>query len=123
MGCNGHKSLIKFNDSNSFLDLIVHNINIYNISTRLLLLNSFNTSVDTKSFLSSNYPTLKWQEVPQYPFKKINQNTMRPYDVVVRFFNPPGHGSVYFDLYYSEVFYMNFYQMILSMYLYLMRII
>ena len=86
MGCNGPKSLIKFNDSNSFLDLIVHQYQHCNVSTRLLLLNSFNTSLDTKSFLSSNYPTLKWQEVLQYPFKKINQNTMRPYDADDSFF-------------------------------------
>ena len=102
MGCNGPKSLIPCVSNRTFLDIIIQQHEASPISSSLILLNSFNTSADTNTFFSQSYPTMKWTEIMQYPFKKINARTQQPYESNdVAHFNPPGHGSVYFDLYHS----------------------
>ena len=104
MGCNGPKSLIPCASNRTFLDIIIQQYEA-SISSSLILLNSFNTSADTNAFFSQSYPTVKWTEIMQYPFKKINAQTQQPYESNdMAHFNPPGHGSVYFDLYHSGVY-------------------
>ncbi len=105
MGCKGPKSLVQCDtNGDTFLDKIIQNFNSSSISSHLILLNSFNTSSDTSTFINSKYPDLDWLEVLQYPFKKIDLVSNQPFKQHDPFFlNPPGHGSVYFDLYYSGV--------------------
>ena len=103
MGCEGPKSLIQCDSSGrSFIDVIVDMHERSPISSHLVFLNSFNTSSATSKFLNSTYPDLNWVEVMQYPFKKINLATNEPFEEASpNVLNPPGHGSVYFDLYHS----------------------
>ena len=47
---------------------------------------------------------MSWHNVTQQAFKKIDAHSRLPLDSnSADAFNPPGHGSVYFDLYYSGV--------------------
>lgn len=103
MGCQGPKSLIQCDSrGRTFMDVIVDMHKRSAISSALVLLNSFNTSALTGAYLGNHYPHLDWFEVLQHPFKKIDCHTHRPFDGEDPFFyNPPGHGSVYYDLYHS----------------------
>ncbi len=103
MGCSGPKSLIKCApDGRNFLDIIVDHYQQNEAITDLIFLNSFNTSDQTTAFLNDQYPNLTWHEVMQHAFKKIDLSTNRPFsDDSLDRYNPPGHGSIYFDLYYS----------------------
>jgi len=103
MGCDGPKSLIQCDSrGRTFIDVIVDMHERSSISSALVLLNSFNTSTLTSAYLANHYPNLDWFEVLQHPFKKIDLKTNHPFTGVDPFFyNPPGHGSVYYDLYYS----------------------
>ena len=103
MGCSGPKSLIPIEPNGStFLDRIVQRFEQNDHAKKLILLNSFNTSSQTTEFLDNNYPHLDWVEIYQHSFKKIDLNTGHPFqsnDLI--YYNPPGHGSIYFDLYHS----------------------
>ena len=103
MGCTGPKSLIPCSNNNDrFLDIIIRNYQASSIADHLILLNSFNTSDQTISYMNTNYSNISWTEVMQYPFKKINSQKKLPFEADdLTYYNPPGHGSVYFDLYYS----------------------
>lgn len=105
MGCQGPKSLIQCHSSGqTFLDFIVSAHLKNPISHELIFLNSFNTSNETRHYLNKTFPDLTWSEVIQYPFRKIDEMTEAPFKGNDSFFfNPPGHGSVYFDLYYSGI--------------------
>ena len=103
MGCSGPKSLIQISeDGNCFLDYIIQSFNLNSNATDLTLLNSFNTSSQTKAFLASNYPNLNWHELYQYSFRKVSATSLVPFESDSNTaFNPPGHGSVFYDLYHS----------------------
>ncbi len=103
MGCDGPKSLIQCDSrGRTFIDVIVDMHERSSISSALVFLNSFNTSALTGAYLTNHYPNLDWFEVLQHPFQKIDLKTNRPFTGVDPFFyNPPGHGSVYYDLYHS----------------------
>ena len=105
MGCSGPKSLVQCDvDGRCFMDVIVNMHQKSEVASKLIFLNSFNTSVPTVTFLDKNYPDLDYLEVLQHAFPKINQKTNQPFTSEDPFFyNPPGHGSVYFDLYHSGV--------------------
>ena len=100
MGCSGPKSLIPCTQNGkTFMDLIVEQFNsISHKGSSLIFLNSFNTSNQTNQFLTTNYPNLNYSEVMQHEFYRINAVNDQ---VDETSFSPPGHGSVYFDLYYS----------------------
>ena len=105
MGCTGPKSLIKCSpDGRTFLDIIVSHYQQNQQITDLIFLNSFNTSQQTTDHLNNNYPSLVWSEVMQLPFKKVDQATGQPFDSdLPKYMNPPGHGSIYYDLYHSGI--------------------
>ncbi|MEK9727969.1 MAG: UTP--glucose-1-phosphate uridylyltransferase, partial [Candidatus Margulisiibacteriota bacterium] len=105
MGCQGPKSLIKIDSlGNTFLDRIINQFQENDYSSDLILLNSFNTTKETNLFLNQNYSDLRWSELIQHPFKKVDLLTGAPFlDDSESSFNPPGHGSVFFDLYYSGI--------------------
>ena len=85
-----------------FLDYIIDSYNRSSNASDLILLNSFNTSIQTKSYLDQRYSSLNWHELYQYSFKKIHSKTRSPFlDNNASSFNPPGHGSVFYDLYHS----------------------
>ena len=84
------------------MDYIVDSYNRSSNASDLILLNSFNTSIQTKAYLNQRYSSLNWHELFQYSFKKIQSKTFSPFlDNNASSFNPPGHGSVFFDLYHS----------------------
>ena len=100
MGCSGPKSLIPCTQNGkTFMDLIVEQFNsIPHKGSSLIFLNSFNTSNQTNQFLTTNYPNLNYSEVMQHEFYRIKAVNDQ---VDESSFAPPGHGSVYYDLYYS----------------------
>ena len=104
MGCLGPKSLIKCTeDGRTFLDVIIQQFQQVNdIASRLILLNSFNTSSDTIDYLNSKWSGVNVVEVLQYPFRRVDADSKQPLSMdTAKNFNPPGHGSIYYDLYYS----------------------
>ena len=105
MGCHGPKSLIQIApDGTTFLDKIINSHCNSPLSNALILLNSFNTESQTKAHIRANFPSLDWINVCQQAFKKIDADSLQPLqEVTTDAFNPPGHGSVYFDLYYSGI--------------------
>jgi UTP--glucose-1-phosphate uridylyltransferase len=105
MGCSGPKSLIEIDQQGTtFMDRIIQRFNNDECASDLIFLNSFNTSNQTTSFIQSNYPDLHWVELFQHSFTKIDESSLLPLDSSeTDRFNPPGHGSVYFDLYHSGV--------------------
>ena len=105
MGCDGPKSLIQIQpDGTTFLDKIIESHESSPYSKALVLLNSFNTEEQTRQHLSQHYPSLNWLNATQHAFKKIDATTLKPLaSAGLDAYNPPGHGSVYFDLYYSGI--------------------
>ena len=80
MGCDGPKSLIQISpDGRCFLDYIIDSYNRSSNASDLILLNSFNTSIQTKSYLDQRYSSLNWHELYQYSFKKIHSKTRSPF--------------------------------------------
>lgn len=103
MGCSGPKSLIPCRPSGeSFMDIIIQQFKKSEHCTSLTFLNSFNTSKETRDYMSTHHPSMPWNEIMQYPFQKIDQKTKKPFpSKTPQFLNPPGHGSIYYDLYHS----------------------
>ncbi|MEC8678581.1 MAG: UTP--glucose-1-phosphate uridylyltransferase, partial [Candidatus Margulisiibacteriota bacterium] len=103
MGCSGPKSLIQISeDGCCFLDYIIQSFNLNSNAADLIFLNSFNTSSQTKDFLATHYSDLDWHELYQHSFKKVCANSLTPLaNDSHTAYNPPGHGSVFYDLYHS----------------------
>lgn len=107
MGCTGPKSVIEVRNGETFLDLIVKQIEIlnskYNCNVPLVLMNSFNTHDDTleiikkyqnselqvKLFNQSQYPRMLAKDLMPWPAKgKLDKSG----------WYPPGHGDVFASL-------------------------
>jgi UTP--glucose-1-phosphate uridylyltransferase len=103
MGCSGPKSLIECtHDSQTFLDIIIHQFQSTECAKSFILLNSYNTSEATKKYIEKHHPQFKWKEIVQVPFKKIDAKTGLPFEENADWaLSPPGHGSVFYDLFYS----------------------
>ncbi|EFJ24299.1 hypothetical protein SELMODRAFT_174313 [Selaginella moellendorffii] len=112
MGCTGPKSVIEVRDGQTFLDLIVQQLEVlnrkYGSNVPLVLLNSFNTDEDTEqilkkykdssldiiTFKQSQYPRIVSEDVMPWPSKgKTDKDG----------WYPPGHGDVFPALVNSKV--------------------
>jgi UTP--glucose-1-phosphate uridylyltransferase len=105
MGCQGPKSLVTIDQQGTtFLDRIIQQSQIMPGAVPLILLNSFNTVTATTDHMNTHAPDTPWQSVFQHAFKKIHATTGQPLSGDdPSHFNPPGHGSVYYDLYHAGV--------------------
>ena len=110
MGLDKAKSLLEVKGGNTFLDLTAKQVTsmrrTFKTQVNFMLMNSFNTSKDTLSFLSK-YPSLVEDpkiELMQNKVPKIDKSNMQP---AVWSINPhlewcpPGHGDLYTALYGS----------------------
>ncbi|CAM6119296.1 unnamed protein product [Calypogeia fissa] len=110
MGCTGPKSVIEVRNGQTFLDLIVQQIehlnSTYSSTVPLVLMNSFNTHVDTQeiirkyegsklnviTFNQSQYPRMVAEDLIPWPAKGKTDNAG---------WYPPGHGDIFAAFYNS----------------------
>jgi len=104
MGCVGPKSLISVRSGLTFLDLTVQQIESlnkkYDVNVPLVLMNSFNTDVDTNLILRKySSCQLDIHTFNQNRYPRINKETLLPVATDVQdpleCWYPPGHGDVY----------------------------
>ncbi|KAL0221920.1 hypothetical protein RCL1_001774 [Eukaryota sp. TZLM3-RCL] len=102
MGCDGPKSLIPVQGSNSFLDLVLEQIEYlnskYNCDVPLVLMNSFSTHDQTMSALSRSSKSVRVLTCVQSMFPRIDAETWEPIATSIDNsdeFYPPGHGDVF----------------------------
>lgn len=119
MGCTGPKSVIEVANGQTFLDLIVQQIEHLNktfgVSIPLVLMNSFNTHQDTlkvvekyadrvdiRSFMQKALPRIvKSSLLPCVTDKWLSEH---PTEEEKDCWFPPGHGDVYESLYHSPIY-------------------
>jgi UTP--glucose-1-phosphate uridylyltransferase len=98
MGLNKAKSLLEVKDNKTFIELIIKQIKFLD-NIDLILMNSFNTSNDTKNYL--NKINFKFIELMQNKIPKIDANTLTPVNYPEfpdMEWCPPGHGDIYSSL-------------------------
>src|SRR5437868_500258 len=97
MNCIGPKSLLEAKDGYTFLDIII------NQTTKpLILMNSFNTDMETIKYLSEKYPSHKIKLFNQSKHPRILSSTNQPLDINNKnHCAPPGHGDLLISLYNS----------------------
>jgi phosphoglucomutase len=110
MGLDKAKSLLKVKGNNTFLDLTAKQVismrKEFGLNVKFMLMNSFNTSKDTLSFLSK-YPTIIGDphlELMQNKVPKVDAKTFLPVEWSANRhleWCPPGHGDLYSALYGS----------------------
>ena len=110
MGLDKAKSLLQVKGNNTFLDLTAKQVismrKEFGLNVKFMLMNSFNTSKDTLSFLSK-YPTIIGDphlELMQNKVPKVDAKTFLPVEWSVNRqleWCPPGHGDLYSALYGS----------------------
>jgi len=110
MGLDKAKSLLEVKGGNTFLDLTAKQVIAMRKKTKtqvkFMLMNSFNTSKDTLSFLTK-YPSLVEDpkiELMQNKVPKVNKATLGPAGWAANphlEWCPPGHGDLYTALYGS----------------------
>lgn len=108
MGLTGPKSLLELRDGLTFLDVlarqVLHHRQAAGGNLPLVLMNSFNTSAETRRALD-RYPQLKNQQVPlellQSQVPKVRVDDLKPVrwpqDPILEWC-PPGHGDIYLSL-------------------------
>lgn len=115
MGLDKAKSLLTVKDDNTFLDLTAKQIismrEKFQMPIEFLLMNSFNTSDDTLSFLERQYKSslplngkIQGLELMQNKCPKVDKKTLLPVDWSANKhleWCPPGHGDLYTALYSS----------------------
>ena len=102
MGCVGPKSAIEIKNGKSFLDIIVDQIHClnqkYNCNVPLILMNSFNTDLDTKKIIHKYSDILSIQTFRQNQYPRLRKDSMLPMSPL-KFGDqasyPPGHGDFY----------------------------
>jgi len=102
MGLIGPKSLLKVKQGLSFLEIILRQAELS--SSRIALMNSFNTHAATLSEIAKLKPARPLLFFLQHKFPKILQGELTPVDWPQNReleWNPPGHGDVYAALYAS----------------------
>jgi len=102
MGLIGPKSLLKVKQGLSFLEIILRQAELS--SSRIALMNSFNTHAATLSEIAKLKPARPLLFFLQHKFPKILKGELRPVDWPQNReleWNPPGHGDVYAALYAS----------------------
>jgi UDP-N-acetylglucosamine pyrophosphorylase len=109
MGLDKAKSLLEVKAGNTFLDLTAKQVvsmrKNFNANVKFMLMNSFNTSVDTLKFLSK-YPSLLDSnlELMQNKVPKVMKDSLSPAQWPANpnlEWCPPGHGDLYTALYGS----------------------
>jgi UDP-N-acetylglucosamine pyrophosphorylase len=110
MGLDKAKSLLEVKGGNTFLDLTAKQVTSmrksFKTQVKFMLMNSFNTSKDTLSFLAK-YPSLVEDpkiELMQNKVPKVDKATMQPASWPANphlEWCPPGHGDLYTALYGS----------------------
>eukprot|EP00981_Chlorochromonas_danica_P008879 scaffold2324_cov163-Ochromonas_danica.AAC.19 len=110
MGLDKAKSLLEVKAGNTFLDLTAKQViamrDSFKSNIAFMLMNSFNTSKDTLSYLSK-YPSLTSDpklELVQNKVPKVDKKTWLPVDWSINKhleWCPPGHGDLYTALYGS----------------------
>jgi UDP-N-acetylglucosamine pyrophosphorylase len=110
MGLDKAKSLLEVKGGNTFLDLTAKQVTCmrkaFKSHVKFMLMNSFNTSTDTLTFLAK-YPSLVEDpkiELMQNKVPKVDKTTMQPAEWSANphlEWCPPGHGDLYTALYGS----------------------
>jgi len=102
MGCTGTKSSIAVKNGQSFLDLILlqleHIGKIENVNIPLLLMNSFHTQQETLKLLEGRKTSFPIECFQQNRFLRIDKDTDQPLDPSLLgedAWYPPGHGDIY----------------------------
>jgi len=102
MGCVGPKSAIEVKNNQSFLDLIVNQMQAlnekYSAKVPLVLMNSFNTNLDTQKIIKKYNGRLPIMTFQQNQFPRLRKDSLLPLSVKkygVRSSYPPGHGDFY----------------------------
>jgi len=108
MGLEKAKSLLVVKDDKTFLDLIAQQVKYmrkeYKSETQFILMNSFSTSDDTRSFLKRKHSDLleeKNIELVQNKSPKVDAETLKPASFPENpdlEWCPPGHGDIYASL-------------------------
>jgi len=102
MGCVGPKSALEVRNGQSFLDIIVRQIQIlnekYDSNVPLVLMNSFNTDQDTKKIIKKYNGDLEILTFKQNRFPRLRRDSLLPmsrkkYGDEASY--PPGHGDFY----------------------------
>ncbi|MDR2431082.1 MAG: UTP--glucose-1-phosphate uridylyltransferase [Candidatus Margulisbacteria bacterium] len=90
MGLRQAKTLLPVKDGLNFLDIIVRQSG----QSKLVLLNSFSTDNDTRTYLAK-YPQIEFLRQNKHP--KIYCDTLEPAAEIIENWNwnPPGHGDLY----------------------------
>ena len=110
MGLDKAKSLLEVKNGNTFLDLTAKQIikmrKNLKLPVKFMLMNSFNTSKDTLSFLSKYNSIVEDAnlELMQNKVPKVDKSNMQPATWPVNKhleWCPPGHGDLYTALYGS----------------------
>lgn len=102
MGCTGPKSSIAVKNGQSFLDLILlqleHIGKTENVNIPLLLMNSFHTHQETLKLLEGRKTSFPIECFQQNRFLRIDKDTDQPLDPNLLgedAWYPPGHGDIY----------------------------
>ena len=102
MGCEGPKSSIVVKNGQSFLDLILlqleHIGKTRNVNIPLLLMNSFRTHQETLKLLEGRKTSFPIECFQQNRFLRIDKDTDQPLDPDLLgedAWYPPGHGDIY----------------------------
>lgn len=107
MGCKGPKSVIEVREDSTFLDLTVRQIewlnDTYHVDVPLVLMNSFNTHLDTaeviRKYSNHNISVLMFNQKRHPRIYKDSllpmPTTADPEKIDLGAWNPPGHGDVY----------------------------
>lgn len=111
MGCVGPKSLISVRNDATFLDLTVKQIEgmnkKYGSNVPLLLMNSFNTHLDTERIRHKYDNRVNLHMFQQSCYPRVLKETLRPYPTSLnsesKHWYPPGHGDVYTSLKRSKL--------------------
>ncbi|KAI9362061.1 UTP--glucose-1-phosphate uridylyltransferase family [Zopfochytrium polystomum] len=107
MGCVGPKSAIEVRDGMSFLDLTVRQIEWLNeqhsTNVPLVLMNSFNTDVDTSRIIQKySSHSLQLLTFNQSRYPRVDKESLMPvaksYDAHNSVWYPPGHGDLFESL-------------------------
>jgi len=110
MGCVGPKSIIEVRQNQTFLDLIIKQIQTLDedlaCDVPLVLMNSFNTHDDTEKLLERyQYSGVTVKCFNQSRFPRILKDSLLPiaetYEGDHEHWYPPGHGDFYSSLYNS----------------------
>lgn len=102
MGCVGPKSAVEVRDGKSFLDLIVTQVQSmnqsYNVQVPLVLMNSFNTNMDTDKIIRKYEDEVEILTFQQNQMPRLRRDSLLPVNpdkLGVNAYYPPGHGDFY----------------------------